>query len=175
MEKKEENGGTTIGEAVVMFCSRRQQWEKKEVLPGETIIRQGETINCVYQMVKGKAVVFVLDERGEALIQTGKIKEGEVFGEMSFFMGTPCTATVITEVPCRLSILKREVLQKRMDTNPRGAVILLQRILKVVCERLSRTNEELAAERKALNLCRDFFNLSPEEFEKWQRRKQEGK
>lgn len=122
---------------------------------GERVINEGEKGEELFIMLSGKVKV----SRGEAELAT--LQAGDHFGEMALVRSQPRSATVTSDGPSELMVIRRadffEILRKEHQL----AVKLLWQFLAVVSDRLADTNRELGAAREEL-LAED---LSDEIFE----------
>jgi len=60
---------------------------------GETVIREGETCQALFALLKG--TVLVTKAQDDAQIRLAKLGAGEIFGEMSFFSRGPRKSNVV--------------------------------------------------------------------------------
>ena len=60
---------------------------------GETIVRQGDSGRSLFVVVRGEASVRLAGTDGEV----ARLRNGDVFGEMSLLTGEPRTATVLAD------------------------------------------------------------------------------
>ena len=74
------------GERLAQLAGRLQ---REEVLPGATVVRQGEPGDRFYIVLSGMLNV-TQEERGER----GLLRPGDSFGEVALAMGIPRTASV---------------------------------------------------------------------------------
>jgi CRP/FNR family cyclic AMP-dependent transcriptional regulator len=70
----------------------------RELAAGEFVLKQDEPCDALHVLLEGEVEVLRDD------VRVAKISEsGSVFGEMSLLLGGPCTASVRTLVPSRLT------------------------------------------------------------------------
>jgi len=74
----------------------------REIHPGETIIRKGETDMYLYFLLKGKLAVFLTETDTQEI---SSISPGEVFGILSMITATPRSAFIKSEAGSRSSII----------------------------------------------------------------------
>lgn len=158
-----------ISNAILQFVAK-ERWERKDISPGERIIEEGDIPDSIFQLVAGEARVYKIDKERGRFIEIAAIKSGDIFGEMSYFMNMPATATVIATAPCKVAILKKERLGALMQENARGACIFLQRVIEIICKRLALANIKIANLEALLAVYREY--LDQDKFENW--KKQEG-
>jgi small-conductance mechanosensitive channel len=103
--------------------------------PGEAVVLEGAEGDSLYCLLQGK--VDVCKDRGNGVsVSISKLCAGDVFGEMTLFLGTPRTATVRTIDECLLLRLGRRSVGRLLEDNPS----LLERIAALV----NRRQAELA-------------------------------
>ena len=115
---------------------RRQIVEKfklRQAAPGEMIIKEGKASDGLYVVLHG--VVDVAAQQ----IELARLKEGDIFGEMSLLTRKPATATVTSPGNSILLKLPRERFQELVVTHPQ--------ILELVSQ---LTEQRAAATRAAL-------------------------
>ena len=93
------------------------------VVPGDTVIEQGEEGDAFYAIGSGQMEVYVDGQAG------GTLGPGAHFGEIALLMDVPRTASVIARTPARLFRLDREGFERviagafrRGTLNPAAAV-----------------------------------------------------
>ncbi|MBN2341373.1 MAG: cyclic nucleotide-binding domain-containing protein [Deltaproteobacteria bacterium] len=105
----------------------------KNFSSGETILTEGEEATAVYEMITGKANVYI----GDKLV--GTIGNSELFGELGFLTHNARNATVIATQNCFVRILEPHIFHHLIDTNSQFATTLLKNMAK----RISQLNEKL--------------------------------
>jgi CRP-like cAMP-binding protein len=81
----------------------------------EQIIVEGETDDCYYVLLKGRATVLVGTER------RGVLQAGDCFGEIAVLHKVPRSASVIADEPCLLLSIPGEAL--RVAAQERGGAL----------------------------------------------------
>jgi CRP-like cAMP-binding protein/flavin-dependent dehydrogenase len=112
--------------------------------PGEVIVRQGETGDCMYVIQSGK--VEVVKESGGKEIRLAELSEGDFFGEMAIFGKDVRSATVRPLGEARVLTVDRQMFLRKIHDDPSLAFRIMQRM----SGRLRELNEEitrLTAER----------------------------
>jgi Ni/Fe-hydrogenase subunit HybB-like protein len=117
-----------------------------DVNAGDVLLRQGETDERAFFILKGRVVV-TREENGRFRI-TRSVGPGEQFGEISALGGTPRAATAIAEEPALLLRLSADALRLLM-INPR-----MNRIIR------SRMSERLMITDRALMTLRSIVQVS---------------
>ena len=103
--------------------------------PGEIIFRQGDEGSSLF-VVEDGAVEISYGE-GRARVVLAALFNGQYFGELSLFDGSPRSATATAAKRSRLIRLDREDLVDFVNKNPDAAL----RIIAEMSERLRQTNE----------------------------------
>lgn len=106
----------------------------KEYNEGETIILEGDQSTEIYELLSGEAEAIQGDKT------VGKINEGEIFGEVSFFTGEPRNASVKATETCMVRIINQSNFAEMMKTNPNFA----KSISRTLAKRFSDVNKRLA-------------------------------
>src|SRR5205085_10999947 len=100
-------------------AERKQIVEKfrmKQAADSEVLITEGKNSDGLYVVLHG--AVQVATAKDKHPIELAKLKEGDVFGEMSLLTRKPATATVTSLVNSILLRLPRENLQELVLTHP---------------------------------------------------------
>ena len=110
----------------------------RRYLPGETIIRQGETGDCMFAIQRGRVEVLVPGKEGE--LQIAVMKEGEIFGEMAIFEREVRSATVRALSEAYVLTVDRKTFLRRVQEDPSIAFNLAR----LMSARIRRLSAELA-------------------------------
>jgi len=97
---------------------------------GQVILKQGDSSQSVYIILKGKVSVRV---NGRLIYLLVRI--GDVFGEISFLNNVPCTATIAVEDESIVLAISGQTLQKIGDTE------FYIWLCRVIAEKLERTSK----------------------------------
>jgi CRP-like cAMP-binding protein len=89
---------------------------------GEKVIEQGKAGKSMYILAAGAAEVKV--EHDGELVQVGRLRQGDCFGEISLLTGEPRTATVIAESDCEVVKIEKSAMRTLLVQHPRLAEIL---------------------------------------------------
>jgi len=111
---------------------------------GETIVRQGETGDCMYVIQQGK--VEVLREGGGRTIRLTELGAGEIFGEMALYEKTPRSATVRAVGEVRVLTVDKRTFLRRVQEDPSLAF----NVLRALSARIRALNVEVATLREQL-------------------------
>jgi CRP/FNR family transcriptional regulator, cyclic AMP receptor protein len=112
---------------------------KREYLPDEAIIRQGEPGLGMYIIQTGKAVVIA--EPGN--IQLSELDDGDFFGEVSLLDETPRSATVVARTHCTIFGFFQSDLFALIERDPRFGVKIVVRVAKIIGDRLRKANQQV--------------------------------
>ncbi|WP_413568887.1 cyclic nucleotide-binding domain-containing protein [Bdellovibrio sp. HCB117] len=116
----------------------QQQYELKQLQPGEVLFKEGDRTELAYIVKKGSLRAYCLDNEGDR-IMLGEIMAGEFVGEMGHFNQDPRSATVeaITEV--ELIAIPNSAIENVIFTRPSWAKALV----KTLSQRLKKANKAL--------------------------------
>ena len=92
-----------------------EKFRMKQAAPNEVLITEGKNSDGLYVVLHGSVQVAKLDTKP---IELAKLKEGDVFGEMSLLTRKPATATVTSQGNSILLRLPRENFQELVLTHP---------------------------------------------------------
>ncbi len=101
--------------------------------PGELLIREGEQSTCIFEMIGGEAEVVV----GGNIV--GQIHSGEFFGEFTFLVEAPRSATVRATTHCTVQEISADEFERLIKSRPQ---IILD-IAKDLAKRLQSTNQKV--------------------------------
>jgi len=87
------------GETLARLAERM---ERRQLVPGEAILRQGDQGDRFYVVLSG-----ILNVRQESRGERGVLKPGDYFGEVALVMGVPRTATVSAMTPATIASCDR--------------------------------------------------------------------
>ena len=105
---------------------------------GSIIVKQGDTGNLMYIILKGEVEV-IRDVDGKQVILS-VLKKGDIFGEMALFSGQPRTATIRSKGEARLLTVDKRLFMTRVHEDPSFAFKLLKRM----ADRISQLDEEIS-------------------------------
>jgi hypothetical protein len=95
--------GLSVGEAAVLGTFM----ERVETEPGEVIIHQGDTSDCLFLIESGSVEVQTFSRAGEK-ISLATLGAGDFVGEIALLTGAPRTADVIVSQPAALLKLTKD-------------------------------------------------------------------
>lgn len=129
---------TALGQAEIarLACFARQ----KPCGKGETVVTQFDPAGeHLYVVAEGEAAVIVEGHDGKESI-VALLKQGDFFGEMSLFDGSPRAASVRTTAASRLIVLRGEDILRGLREWPGFALTLLGEMMR----RLRQSNAKVA-------------------------------
>ena len=91
---------------------------------GETIVREGESGDCLYVIQSGE--VEVIRERGGAEVQLAVLRESDFFGEGSLFDRDKRSATVRALGEVRVLTVDKKTLLRRIQEDPTLAYRIIE-------------------------------------------------
>ena len=105
------------------------------MMPGDTIMKQGDPSNSIFLLQSGTLNVFVAKDGKPQKV--GTIQEGQIVGEMAFICNQPRSATIIAATKCELVQVSLETFQKGLNQNP----IWMQEFIRTLMDRLKSANQ----------------------------------
>jgi len=105
---------------------------------GEDIVKQGESGDCMYEILEGK--VEVIEESSEQPLRLAVLRKGDFFGEMAIFEREVRSATVRAIGNVRALTIDKKNLLRRISEDPSLAF----RILENMSHRIRDLNKKLA-------------------------------
>ena len=131
--------------------------EAKSYSPGEMILAEGESIQYVWIVLKGRCQVVKKAESGEKELSI--LEPFGVFGEMSFFHPAPHSASVRALSHTEVVRLAREKYDHLLRGGSLAAYKLAFNTMGVLIERLRRMDDWIAERMER--------NNAPEHHEEW--------
>jgi len=113
----------------------------KIYLPGEQIIKQGETGDSMYVVQSGRVEVIQESDEGEQHLAF--LEAGDFFGEMAVFEKIVRSATVRAASESRVLKIDNKTLLRRIREDP----LLAVNLLKTMSQRIRHLNLELSHHR----------------------------
>ena len=130
----------------------------KSFKSNQVIYNQGASSNGCYAVIDGALKVTITSVDGDNTL-IAVLSSGDIIGEMGLADGAERSATVTTIKDCKLAFLSSQDFHRFATENP----AVYKHMLKVLCERLRNTNDNIAAQQLLpLNkrLARVFLRLS---------------
>ncbi len=128
----------------------------QQFLPGEQIVRQGESGQDLYVILDGEAAVCLEHEGRSSMVST--LHKGQFFGEMSLLTGDPRSATVRAITPLAVVAVGKQALSRVVQEDERivsriGEVVARRQVLTAAAkEQLSRESASQAVARQTQSL-----------------------
>jgi len=112
---------------------------------GETLIKQGETGDSAYVVLKGG--FEIQKQSGPSLIKIDVRNPGEIIGEMALLSNSPRSATVVAVIDSEALCISQDVFENLLSTSPSAAMAVLHWILARLAqnESLLHQQEKMAA------------------------------
>jgi CRP/FNR family cyclic AMP-dependent transcriptional regulator len=91
---------------------------QKNFKAGETIFKESEEGQSLYVIRSGEVKASVSAPNGEVFTLT-MLKDGDIFGQMSFIDGRPRSATIIAASDVNTIVMEKSDFEGIIDDNPR--------------------------------------------------------
>jgi len=104
--------------------------------PGETLIKEGEESADLYWILEGELIV-TKKIKDRIVVELGKIKSGELVGEMAFLDQQPRSATVKAVEKCKIMTLHYDDFSNMIEAQPKW----MKKIFQTLCNRIRAANE----------------------------------
>ena len=119
-------------------------FEEKKVAGDTAIIEQGKDPGGIYFIDSGRITVRLDIGTGEG-IRLKSLGAGTVVGEVSLYLGSKASASVLTETDCVIYFLSKDNFQKLNLESPGKAAELHTYIVKLLSDRLAKSNATIQA------------------------------
>jgi CRP-like cAMP-binding protein len=112
---------------------------------GEVLIRQGETGDAAYVVIRGE--FEVQKQAGQSLIKIDVRRPGDVLGEMALLSRIPPSATVISKTDSEVLRIPQEAFEKLLLSSPTAAMTVMHWVMARLSqnEALLHQQEKMAA------------------------------
>lgn len=104
------------------------QTYKQIFLANDVIFKEGDKGDCAFIIEEGRVQISVLRDGVDFIVSS--IGAGEIFGEMSIIDGQARSATAIALETCKVSIVTKEQLTKRLHESDTVVKLLISVLLK---------------------------------------------
>jgi len=118
--------------------------EEQDVPADMVIIEQGKKSGGIYFLESGHITVRLDSGKGKQ-IRLKTLGPGTVVGEVSLYLGSEASASVITDVDCRIYYLSKENFKKLQLEAPEKITILHSFVVKLLSDRLAESNATIQA------------------------------
>lgn len=118
--------------------------ERIEIQTGDYLIHQNEDASDIYFIERGQVSVMLELEEGKK-VRLRSSAMGTIVGEVSFYLDTKRTASVIADMPTVAYRLARSAMMEMKNKNPELVLAFNEMMLGLMSERLAASNRELAA------------------------------
>jgi CRP-like cAMP-binding protein len=125
-----------MGDGLALDGGIQSYVAKEEEYPdGGVIVKEGSSGDWIYVILRGRVKVKRMCSKG--LVTVGTLKEGDIFGEMAFFMYPQKTrsASIVADGPVRVGVLDSDLLVREFaSVSPR-----LRSLIRSLMMRLKET------------------------------------
>ena len=118
-------------------------FESKDINQNTTLIEQGNDPDGLYFIKSGRVTVELRSSNNK--IRLKSMGTGTVVGEVSLYLKTQATASVISNTACKTYFLSHENFEKLNKEDPERAVELHTYIVKLLSDRLAKSNATIQA------------------------------
>ncbi len=108
--------------------------ERKEIAPGEYLIRQGDAPDMMYFIESGQ-VTARLEAPGQKPVRLETMGGGRTIGELGFFLGVKRTAAVVADKPSVVYGISKDMLRQMEEIHPEEANTFHRIIIQLLGER----------------------------------------
>ena len=127
-----------------MLSDISEYLEEKDVPADMVIIEQGKKSGGIYFLESGHFTVRLDSGKGEQ-IRLKTLGPGTVVGEVSLYLGSKASASVVTDVDCRIYYLSKENFKKLQLEVPEKTTMLHSYVVKLLSDRLADSNATIQA------------------------------
>ena len=118
-------------------------FESKDINQNTTFIEQGNDPEGLYFIKSGRVTVELRSSNNK--IRLKSMGTGTVVGEVSLYLKTQATASVISNTACKTYFLSHENFEKLNKETPERAAELHTYIVKLLSDRLAKSNATIQA------------------------------
>lgn len=111
---------------------------------GSFLCKEGERDGHLYFLVQGEVAVSKRGAEGAAHV-LAHLSDGTLLGELSWIMGSPCTANIEVQQEALVIQLNGETLTRQLQSRSPGAFKLGIALLRLLAGRLLRMNDQFLA------------------------------
>ena len=128
----------------IMLNDISEYLEEQDVPADMVIIEQGKKAGGIYFLESGHFTVRLDSGKGEQ-IRLKTLGPGTVVGEVSLYLGSEASASVVTDVDCRIYYLSKENFKKLQLEAPEKTTMLHSYVVKLLSDRLAESNATIQA------------------------------
>ena len=125
------------------FADLLTYFESKDINQNTTLIKQGNDPEGLYFIKSGRVTVELRSSNNK--IRLKSMGTGTVVGEVSLYLKTQATASVISNTACETYFLSHENFEKLNKEDPERAAELHTYIVKLLSDRLAKSNATIQA------------------------------
>ncbi|MGE0684015.1 MAG: cyclic nucleotide-binding domain-containing protein [Candidatus Binatia bacterium] len=125
------------GELIDLFANASEQ----QFSPGTFLCKEGEQDGNLYFLVSGEIEVLKKGTDGDTHV-LASLTNGALLGELSWIMGTPCTASLKARKETSVILLTGNILTQQLQERSPGAFKLSIALLRLLAGRLMRMNDQ---------------------------------
>ena len=118
-------------------------FESRDISQNTTIIEQGSDPDGLYFIKSGRITVELRSSNNK--IRLKSMSTGTVVGEVSLYLKTQATASVISNTACKTYFLSHKNFEKLNKETPERAAELHTYIVKLLSDRLAKSNATIQA------------------------------
>jgi len=118
-------------------------FESKNINQNTTLIEQGNDADGLYFIKSGRVTVELRSSNNK--IRLKSMGTGTIVGEVSLYLKTQATASVISNTACKTYFLSHENFEKLNKETPERAAELHTYIVKLLSDRLAKSNATIQA------------------------------
>ena len=111
--------------------------------PGTEIFLEGDRDASLYFLVSGRVAISKRD-RSDAAKQIHEVAAGKTFGEMALIDSEPRSASVAVTEEATWLVMTKDQFDKLCQETPRLGLKILQKVSKLLSQRLRQTSASLA-------------------------------
>ena len=119
-------------------------FESQTIEKNTMIIEQGNDSTGLY-FIKSGQVTVDLNSKNDKKIRLKSMGAGTIVGEVSLYLKTQATASVITNESCEIHFLSQENFEKLNRESPERAAELHTYVIKLLSDRLTKSNATIHA------------------------------
>lgn len=125
------------GELIDLFANASE----RHLSPGAFLCKEGERDGNLYFLISGEIEVLKKGADGSTHV-LASLTTGALLGELSWIMGTPCSASLRARKETSLILLNGNTLTQQLQERSPGAFKLSIALLRLLAGRLMRMNDQ---------------------------------